>query len=64
MNRWKMIFGFLLLTSLIGLAAAIAIGRVEESTSHGLREIIAIIGTLSGAFCGWAFGSQSEKEDK
>ncbi len=52
----RMIFGFCLLGILAGLAAGIAFGKVEESTSHGLMPLITAISTLAGAFGNYAFG--------
>lgn len=60
-DRLRMIFGFCLLIGLIGLAALIALGRVEEHLSFGLREIISGILVLSGSFAGYAFGRIAEK---
>jgi hypothetical protein len=56
----KMIFGFMLLIILGSLAAVIAIGKIEATTSYGLDLIIGGLLTLSGGFVGWAF---REKQD-
>lgn len=54
--RLKMIFGFCLLAGIIGLAAAIALGRVEEKSSFGLPFILGSLTSLAGGFTNWAFG--------
>ena len=50
-----MIFGLALLIVLAALAAAIAIGKVEQQTSYGLNIVLGSLGTLAGAFAMWAF---------
>jgi hypothetical protein len=54
-DRLKMIFGLVLLVSLVGLAVAFGLGRIEEKTSYGLMPIITTLSTLAGLFGGWAF---------
>ena len=56
----KLIFGFLLLSSLIILAAVIAIGKVTEAESHGLMPLVTALATLAGGFSNWAFGHHEE----
>jgi len=51
-----MIYGFTLLLVLAGLAGAIALGDVQEKTSHGLMPIVTSLATLAGQFGQWAFG--------
>ncbi len=58
----RMIFGFLLLAIMAGLAAAIAIGHVEEKTSYGLMPLLTALATLAGGFAQWAF-SHKDKDD-
>jgi hypothetical protein len=53
----KMLFGFGLLAILAWLAEEIAIGKVEEATSHGLMPIVTTLATLGGGFSQWAFGA-------
>lgn len=60
----RMIFGFLILAILAGLALAIALGRVEEATSYGLMPLLTALATLSGGFAQWAFSSKSDDEKK
>jgi hypothetical protein len=57
-----MTFGFLLLVLLALLAAIIAIGKVQESTSFGLQYILGALSVLAGGFAQWAFGKG--KDDK
>ncbi len=53
----RMIFGFCLLAILSVLAGVVALGKVEESTSHGLMPLVTALSTLAGAFSNYAFGS-------
>lgn len=59
-DQLKMIFGFILLLSLIVLIVIIALGKVEEQSSHGLMPLITTLSTLGGAFGNWAFGSKEK----
>ena len=58
----RMIFGFILLGIMAALAAAIALGHVEEKTSYGLMPLLTTLSTLAGAFAQWAF-SRKDKDD-
>lgn len=55
-EKWKMIFGSVLLMALVLLAAAIALGKVTEQESFGLVQILTILGILGAKFADWAFG--------
>lgn len=55
-DKLKILFGFVLLMALIGLIVIIALGSVEEKTSHGLMPLITTLSTIGGAFANWAFG--------
>jgi hypothetical protein len=57
LDYFKMVFGFALLAILAWLAAEIALGKVEEATSHGLMPIVTTLATLGGGFSQWAFGT-------
>ncbi len=64
MAQWKMAWGFLLLFGILTLCARIALGKVEQATSHGLTEIIGILAVLAGQWANWAFGeSRSSAKD-
>jgi hypothetical protein len=52
---YKLLIGLLTLVCLIGLAAAIALGKVEEKTSYGLGPILALIGKVVLDFSQWAY---------
>ena len=58
-TRWlpflKMGFGFLLLLLLATLAAIIGLGKVEQTTSYGLQDILGGLLVLSGGYAQWAF---------
>lgn len=62
-DQQRMIFGLLLLAILAGLAAVIAMGKIEEKTSYGLIPLLTTLSTVAGAFANWAFGTKS-KDDK
>lgn len=53
----RMLFGFLLLVLLTALAAAIALGHVEEKSSFGLQFLLGSLSSLAGGFGQWAFGN-------
>jgi hypothetical protein len=50
--------GFLLVILLFGLAFAIALGKVEETSSFGLHDLLETLKILTAAFAGWAFAQQ------
>ncbi len=60
----RMIFGFILLMILAGLAAMIALGHIEEKTSYGLMPLLTTLSTLAGGFAQWAFSHQDKPQDK
>lgn len=60
MNDPRMWFGFSLLVIIALLAAIIALGRVDQSTSYGLDIVLGSLATLAGAFSQWAF---TKKDD-
>lgn len=62
MDKLKMIFGFILLLSLVALLGVIALFKVHEDSSYGLLPLIATLSTLAGAFANWAFGHAPTKE--
>lgn len=55
-----MLFGFLVLVVLAVLAAFIALGKVEQTTSYGLDIILGGLMTLAGGFASWAFSITSK----
>jgi hypothetical protein len=59
-ERWKAVYGFCLLLSIVGLAAAIALAHVEEKTSYGLHDILTALFVLSGGWASWAFGASTK----
>ena len=61
-DELKVLFGFLNLLILAGLALAFGLGHVEEKSSYGLMPIITTLATLGGAFAQWAFGSNKKDE--
>ena len=60
----KIGLGYLLVILLGTLAVCIALGKVEEKTSHGLGPLLGCFQTLVGAFAGWSFGQNVVKKQK
>lgn len=58
----KMTFGFLVLVTLVILAALIALGKVEMQTSFGLESILGALSVLAGGFAQWAFSANKEEK--
>ena len=63
LTTWKMIYGIVLLASLVGLAIMLAIGEIKEESSFGLREIILALALLSQNFSSWAFNAAKENRE-
>jgi hypothetical protein len=51
----RIMFGFCLLLAVAILAGIIALGHVEQTTSHGLDIVLGSLATLAGGFSNWAF---------
>ena len=62
MDRYRFILGSLIVASLMILAIAIALGKVEEKTSYGLVPVVTILAKVALDFSEWAF--RKSKEDK
>lgn len=63
-ERLKIIFGFALVFLLTILAAILGLGKVEQSTSFGLQDILGGLLVLSGSYGNWAFNSgRGDKKD-
>jgi hypothetical protein len=60
-DRWKAIFGIVLLFIIAALATIIALGKVDKDTSYGLEIILGCFTTLTGSFAIWAFGKNEPK---
>jgi hypothetical protein len=60
--RLKMIFGFSILLVLAVLASVVALGKVEQQTSHGLDIVLSALGVLAGGFAQWAFTHHEEQK--
>ncbi len=56
----RIIFGFILLLMIAGLAAVIAVGRVTQEESYGLTDVLGILAVLAGSFANWAFGNRKD----
>lgn len=55
----KMLFGFVLMILVAGIALVIALGKVEQQTSFGLQDILGGLLVLCGSFSHWAFQAVS-----
>jgi hypothetical protein len=60
MRDGRMILGTGLLICMFILAVVIALGRVEQTTSFGLQQLLGSFQTLAGAFATWAFTSKDK----
>ena len=56
----RMIYGYILLVSLVTLILIIGVGHVEEKTSYGLTDLIGILAVLAGQFGQWAFANRGK----
>jgi hypothetical protein len=63
MNKYRFLVGIVIVVGLVILAAAIALGKVQEATSFGLTGIIAVIGKLALDFSAWAFRMDKNADD-
>ena len=63
LNFAKLAFGFLLLILLAALAAIIGLGKVEQTTSFGLQDILGGLLVLSGGYSHWAFQDVKTSKD-
>jgi hypothetical protein len=54
----RITMGFLIILILAGLAAAIAVGRIEEHTSYGLMPLIVALSNIGVMFAQWAFSAR------
>lgn len=61
-DRLKMIFGYVLVAVIVTLGLALGLGKVEEKTSFGLRELILILGMLASQWAQWAFSGSRGKQ--
>ncbi len=59
----KMLFGFCLLIINALLIVVIAIGKVEDTTSAGLKELIGGLLVMDGGFAQWCFSNNGKDKD-
>jgi uncharacterized protein (UPF0333 family) len=59
----RMLLGFLILFVVAVLAAIIALGHVDQSSSFGLDIVLGSLATLVGGFAQWAFSAKDIKKD-
>ena len=63
-DKYRFILGSLIVGSLLVLAIAIALGKVEEKTSYGLVPVMTVIAKVALDFSEWAFRGGSDKDKK
>lgn len=56
----KLVIGLLMFLSLVMLAAIIGLGKVEQSTSFGLQDVLGGLLVAFGAWGQWAFSGRGE----
>lgn len=59
-EKLRLIFGFLTLLIIAGIAVLIATGKVQQESSFGLEPILVALTSVAASFCNWAFASRSE----
>ncbi len=63
-DRYRFILGSLIVASLMVLAIAIALGKVEEKTSYGLVPVVTILAKVALDFSDWCFRRGPEVKEK
>jgi hypothetical protein len=61
LDELKMMYGFMLLIFVAGLAIVSFTVKMEPANSEEVTQILTMISVLAGAFANWAFGTKSEK---
>lgn len=61
-DRLKLLYGYVLTAVIVTLGLALGLGKVEEKTSFGLRELILILGMLASQWAQWAFSGSRGKQ--
>jgi hypothetical protein len=54
-ERLRLIFGYVTLLIIAGIAIMIATGKVEQESSYGLEPILVALTSVAASFCNWAF---------
>lgn len=62
LDLWKMAYGFFLTSLIVGLAAAIALGKVNKESSYGLDILLTPLAMLLGQWITWLVGSRRKDE--
>ncbi len=63
LDSQKMLFGFCLLIINALLIVVIGIGKVEDATSAGLKELIGGLLVMDGGFAAWCFNDRGRDKD-
>lgn len=58
----KLIIGLVMFLSLVGLAAIIGLGKVEQASSYGLQDVLGGLLVAFGAWSVWAFSSKDKEK--
>ena len=61
-DRLKLLYGYVLTGVIVTLGLALGLGKVEEKSSFGLRELILILGMLASQWAQWAFAGSRGKQ--
>lgn len=60
----KLLYGFFVTALIVGLALAVALGKVNKDTSYGLDGIVAGLSFLLAQFAQRAFGGRSRADEE
>ncbi len=63
-DKYRFILGAIIVGALVALAAAIALGHVEEKTSYGLVPVVTILAKVALDFSEWAFRTSKKEDEK
>lgn len=61
-DKWKLVYGYLLLLIFAVLICVIGLGKVTQQESFGLDQLVGGLLVLAGAFGNWCF--QPSKKDE
>lgn len=58
----KLLIGLMMFLSLVLLASIIGLGKVEQSSSYGLQDVLGGLLVAFGAWSQWAFSGRDKDE--
>lgn len=59
----KLLIGLMMFLSLVALASIIGLGKVEQSSSYGLQDVLGGLLVAFGAWSQWAFSGRNKDEE-